>query len=185
MPECVSGVKEDRAHLRIGAGNGEVAARIEGECEIDCEGCRDEGPVKIALAPAEGVALFRLRDLARDGLYVVDQDQKPVGVVTELDVVRAVQEGISDLDSVMQRDFPQNVASETLAGIYDCCASGVPVAVVNDQGQLVLAVRRKQSGSLHWRQTNPGSIQVGQWYHVSAVLQQGGYTSQTRVQSPK
>jgi glycine betaine/proline transport system ATP-binding protein len=81
-------------------------------------------------------ALFRMRDLARDGLYVVDQDQKPVGVVTELDVVRAVQEGISDLDSVMQRDFPQNVASETLAGIYDCCASGVPVAVVNEQGQL-------------------------------------------------
>ncbi|MFQ6027117.1 MAG: glycine betaine/L-proline ABC transporter ATP-binding protein [Dehalococcoidia bacterium] len=81
-------------------------------------------------------ALFRMRDLARDGLYVVDPDQKPLGVVTELDVVRAVQEGVTDLSSVMQRDFPQNVASETLAGIYDCCASGVPVAVVDDQGRL-------------------------------------------------
>jgi len=85
-------------------------------------------------------ALFRMRDLGRDGLYVVDQNQVPVGVVTELDVARAVHDGVRELVGVMRRDFPTTVATESLASIYDCCASGVPVAVVDTSGRLTGSV---------------------------------------------
>ena len=71
-----------------------------------------------------------------DVLHLVDLDSKPLGLVVREDIVRASQEGVDDLGLIARDDFPVAAASDTLADTYDVCTSGLPVAVVDDDGRL-------------------------------------------------
>ena len=82
-------------------------------------------------------AMLRMRETNRDALHLVNQDQKPVGIVVREDIIRATQDGIGDLHRVMKTEFPSASESVSIAEIYDLCAAGLPVAVVDGGGTLV------------------------------------------------
>ncbi len=78
-------------------------------------------------------ARSRLEALGRSALYVTDQQGQPVGLITELDLARA--DG-KELGSVMRTRFPTAAPTEVLYDVFDECSSGVPIAVVDDDGRL-------------------------------------------------
>ncbi len=82
-------------------------------------------------------AMFRMRELGRDGLFVVDHQNKPVGLVIDQDVATAARNNQRDLDKIMRKEFPQISPEVTLSEIYSAAATGLPIAVLNDDGQLV------------------------------------------------
>ncbi len=82
-------------------------------------------------------ALFQMRDLGRDALFVVDRDRKPIGLVVDQDVATAARAGEHDLEKVMRTDFARTTASSTLFDIFSDVAYGLPVAVVDERERLV------------------------------------------------
>jgi glycine betaine/proline transport system ATP-binding protein len=81
-------------------------------------------------------AMYRMRELGRDDLYVVDREHKPLGLVNDQQIAAAIRENVQDLTKVMNTDFPITTLSAPLAEIYEIFAPGIPVAVVNEKGQL-------------------------------------------------
>ncbi len=75
-----------------------------------------------------------------DALYCVDEDDRPVGILTAEDARRAQAMGTTDLDPALRRDFPQTDETASLAGIYEMCGAGLPLAVTSD-GRLIGVVR--------------------------------------------
>lgn len=82
-------------------------------------------------------AMHRMREARRNLLYVVDRENHPLGVLHEEDVARGIRLGVRDLGKVMRTDFAKTEANSTLADVYDLCSSGVPVAVVDANDQLL------------------------------------------------
>ena len=82
-------------------------------------------------------AMFRMRELGRDGLFVVDQQNKPVGLVIDQDIATAALNNQHDLGKIMRREFPQTSTEAPLAEIYSSAATGLPIAVLNDDGRMV------------------------------------------------
>ena len=82
-------------------------------------------------------ALSRMREGNQDAFHVVDQESRPMGIVTREDMVLAIREGALDLLQVMNTDYPKTDASETLADIYDLCTTGLPIAVLDEGGTLI------------------------------------------------
>ncbi len=82
-------------------------------------------------------AMHRMRETSRDLLYVVDQENYPLGVIHEEDVARGIRLDIEDLGKVMRTDFDTTAANSTLADVYDLCSSGVPIAVVDANDRLL------------------------------------------------
>ena len=81
--------------------------------------------------------MFRMRASSNDALYVVDRDQKPVGVVMQRDVTRAVRDQVEDLNLIIRTDFPLTECTAALADVYNICTEDIPIAVVNDTGQFL------------------------------------------------
>ena len=82
-------------------------------------------------------ALSRMRENNLDALHVVDEDSKPVGIVTRQAVGVATREGVRDLGRVINTEYPATGASETLADVYDLTAAGLPIAVLDEEGTLI------------------------------------------------
>ncbi|MFO8009189.1 MAG: glycine betaine/L-proline ABC transporter ATP-binding protein [Dehalococcoidia bacterium] len=82
-------------------------------------------------------AIKRMRELGRDGLYVVDQSNTPVGLVIDEAIASAARKGERNLGPVMITDFPQTNAETLVGDIYGISASGIPIAVVDEENHLV------------------------------------------------
>jgi len=78
-------------------------------------------------------ARTRMRELGREAVYVVDKDGKPAGVVTGEDVRGEDGREVSD---VMKTRFPKAQLTQTLYQVFDECSTGLPIAVVGDDGKL-------------------------------------------------
>jgi len=81
-------------------------------------------------------AMFRMRELGRDGMFIVDTQNKPVGLVIDQDVAIAARNNQHDLEKIMRREFPQTTPDAPLADIYSAASTGLPIAVLNEAGQL-------------------------------------------------
>ncbi len=79
-------------------------------------------------------ALMAIGD--RSGAFVVDEAGKPSAVLTLAEAVRASTAG-GDVVSALRDDFDRTSPSATLNEVYASAGRGVPIAVVNDAGQLV------------------------------------------------
>ena len=81
-------------------------------------------------------AMFRMRGSRNDALFIVDRQQKPVGLVLQRDIARAVREGLQDLSQV-NTAFATTNASAPLVDVYNLCAENIPIAVVDERGRLM------------------------------------------------
>ena len=82
-------------------------------------------------------ALSRMREGNLDALYVVDQGFKPLGIITRQNVDLATKNRAPDLLRVMDTNYPSTAASDTLADAYDLCSAGLPIAVLDDDGDFI------------------------------------------------
>lgn len=80
-------------------------------------------------------ASVRLRQTPADAMYVLDRQRKPVGLVTDQDVARAVRKGETKLDAIMIKDFPQTEENTPLGEVLMLCGDSLPIAVVSDKGK--------------------------------------------------
>lgn len=95
-----------------------------------------EAPVAAdAATESPRTALERMRELGWQGLIVTDGG-RPVGIVRRRDALSAEREGAADLRAVMRQDFPMAAERAHLADIYDLCAAGLPIAVLDGEGAL-------------------------------------------------
>jgi glycine betaine/proline transport system ATP-binding protein len=76
-------------------------------------------------------AAARMRELREPALFLADRQDRPLGLVLEEDVVRAVRDRQNDLKAIMRADFPRASPDTYLADLYDLCTSGVPIAIVD------------------------------------------------------
>jgi glycine betaine/proline transport system ATP-binding protein len=84
--------------------------------------------------------LHPLPDLApnveRRGIYVVDNGNRPVGLICGL-VPHQSGTGVEGtLRSLVRRDFPTCLSRTPISDLYRLCATGLPIAVVDDKGVL-------------------------------------------------
>ncbi|WP_163558777.1 glycine betaine/L-proline ABC transporter ATP-binding protein [Halomonas sp. NO4] len=88
-----------------------------------------------ALSADASVAAARvqLTRLERSALYVVDDYDRPQGVVRR-EALEA--NGLSSLDEALVREFPTADAEQELVELYSACAAGLPVALLDDEGRL-------------------------------------------------
>lgn len=83
-----------------------------------------------------GAAEERMRALGRSALHVIDNQERPVGLVVGQDIAANGRQDRSDLASVMRTEFPKARESSFLIDVYDSCSSGLPIAVVDEEGRL-------------------------------------------------
>jgi len=79
-------------------------------------------------------AIDTMNKLRRDGLYVLD-DGKIAGVVTYRDAVDAAAGDGGDLNTILRGDYPAVDPDTLLYEVFDECASGLPIAVVDSDGE--------------------------------------------------
>ena len=82
-----------------------------------------------------GEALTEIGD--RAGRFVVDDDGKPLSVLTVGDGIRASSVGSTDLAAALRTDFDTTSTTVTLNDVYAAAGRGLPIAVVDDDGVLV------------------------------------------------
>lgn len=80
-------------------------------------------------------ASVRLRQTKSDAMYVVDRQRKPVGLVTDQDIAKAVRKGQLKLEEIMLTEFPQTEENTPLAEVLTLCGDSLPIAVVSDKGR--------------------------------------------------
>jgi glycine betaine/proline transport system ATP-binding protein len=80
------------------------------------------------------------RDLAPDMeqrcIYVVDDENRPVGLICGFAPHQGGTGVEGTLRSLMSRDFPTCVNLTPISDLYRLCATGLPIAVVDDEGFL-------------------------------------------------
>ncbi|MGJ3248507.1 MAG: quaternary amine ABC transporter ATP-binding protein [Elainellaceae cyanobacterium] len=79
-------------------------------------------------------ALEQIRVHQREKIYVVDRLGKPVGLIDESRLHKAIEQGEDDVTRVMQTDFPKVDATTSLEEIFHLCQMGIPLAVVGHDG---------------------------------------------------
>ncbi|GGX87894.1 glycine betaine transport ATP-binding protein OpuAA [Litchfieldella qijiaojingensis] len=79
-------------------------------------------------------ALERFASLGRETLFMVDEDGRPLGVVRRHDLERG-GEKTALRDSLID-DFPSAQGSQELIELYTACATGLPIALVDEAGRL-------------------------------------------------
>ena len=83
------------------------------------------------------IARQRLKGIKGNTLYVVNDEGKPVGLVT-LDILdQAKGNGTDSLAEILQTDFPKVNANASLREAYSMFSGMLPLAVVDDEGNLV------------------------------------------------
>lgn len=90
-------------------------------------------PISASLTISE--ALLQIAD--RAGAFLVDGSGKPTSMVTVADGVRAAGMGSTDLKQASREDFDRVSPTATLNEIYAAAGRGLPIAVVNDAGELI------------------------------------------------
>ncbi|MDW3219407.1 MAG: glycine betaine/L-proline ABC transporter ATP-binding protein [Acidimicrobiales bacterium] len=73
----------------------------------------------------------------RAGAFVVDDEGRPVAVLTTGDGIRASGMGSDQLDDGLRSDFSTCRSHDTLNEVYSAAGRGIPIAVVDDDGRLV------------------------------------------------
>jgi glycine betaine/proline transport system ATP-binding protein len=73
----------------------------------------------------------------RSGAFVVDDDGKPVSVLTTGDGVRVSGMGSTNLADALRTDFERCGPEQTLNEVYAAAGRGIPIAVVDESGRLV------------------------------------------------
>lgn len=86
-------------------------------------------------SPVE-TALERLQATEARGLYMMDESRQPQGLLLKREVMKAADNGDLNLSQVAAKDFPRTKPTATLIQIYDLCAKGLPVAVVDEENRL-------------------------------------------------
>lgn len=89
----------------------------------------------LVLADDLHTASERFDATGRDALYVVNGQSQPQGVLRVGDLREAGEVGGS-LEALLVREFSTARSSQELVELYGPCASGLPVAVVDDEGRL-------------------------------------------------
>lgn len=79
------------------------------------------------------LALEEMQDLHRNHMFVVDND-KPVGLLVLDELEAAVGRGVQDVHQVMVKDFHQVSGDMNLEEVFQMAQSGIPLAVVDQQG---------------------------------------------------
>ncbi|HYZ27150.1 MAG TPA: glycine betaine/L-proline ABC transporter ATP-binding protein [Geminicoccaceae bacterium] len=80
-----------------------------------------------------GTALDRLGRADRGTLFVVEPDGRPIGLLFARDVHGS---SAAALGGAIRRDFPRAAADAKLAELFEACALGLPIAVVERDGRL-------------------------------------------------
>ena len=122
-----------------------------------------EAPESLDLHNTDAAAArARLDALGRDALHVLD-DGKLTGVITRraLDSASGA-EGRGSLDGALIRDVPTARRDAHLVSVYQACAAGLPVAVVDDDGALVGTVRPQDIFSVLAEDKNGTDRDAGQ-----------------------
>ena len=73
----------------------------------------------------------------RAGLFCLDGEGKPTGVLTAGDGIRATGMGSDNLADGLRSDFAVCKRDDTLNNVYAAAGKGLPIAVVDDSGKLV------------------------------------------------
>jgi len=90
-------------------------------------------PVTNDITLAEAIA--KIGD--RGGAFVVDADNKPTGLLTLADALRAANVGSNDVGAAVRTDFDTTAPTATLNVVYAAAGRGLPIAVTDESGQLV------------------------------------------------
>ena len=70
-------------------------------------------------------------------LFVVDKSSQLIGYVTADDAFNAAENGIKQLDSIIQKDMPTSAPDTVLSELLEILANTkIPLAVVNDTNEL-------------------------------------------------
>jgi glycine betaine/proline transport system ATP-binding protein len=67
--------------------------------------------------------------------YVVDEERRPVGLLTPESVERIAGDSAQDLARALVRDFPRVPDRAVCAELFGLCGSGLPIAVVDQDGR--------------------------------------------------
>ncbi len=73
----------------------------------------------------------RLQAEQVDALYVVDETEKPVGIVLARDLIDPPDE--QPVEEVMRAEFPEAEPEEPIFEVYERCIPGLPLAVVDSE----------------------------------------------------
>ena len=79
-------------------------------------------------------ALEQMQRHQRQEMYVVNQNNSPIGIVTIEALTQALNEGKEDIKDVMETDFPKVQASTTIEEVAHLCRQKLPLAIIDDQG---------------------------------------------------
>jgi glycine betaine/proline transport system ATP-binding protein len=74
-----------------------------------------------------------LREAAVKAVYVLDREERPLGVIVAEDLEDTDGQ---DVRTAVRRHFPQAARGNILAECFELCASGLPIAVTDDEGRL-------------------------------------------------
>lgn len=89
------------------------------------------------------IAIMRMRELGRSGIYVMNSKREPVGLVLERDITEAERRKHEhDLDTIMRKEFPTTTENASLIEVYRLAADGAPVAVLSNKGKLIGVVNQ-------------------------------------------
>jgi glycine betaine/proline transport system ATP-binding protein len=96
--------------------------------------------VSVPLAEASLAEASAHLSAARDEvLYVTDEAGRPVGLLRAKELASGAQ--ARDLNALMRKDFPRTSEATKLADLFELCARGEPIALVDEAGRLSGLVR--------------------------------------------
>ncbi|ERN40112.1 glycine betaine/L-proline transport ATP binding subunit [Rubidibacter lacunae KORDI 51-2] len=81
-------------------------------------------------------ALEHLQDCDRQQTYLVDSTGRPAGIVEARALAAALAGGCEDIRTVLRAEFPQATASASIEEVAHLGRFGLPVAIVDESGQL-------------------------------------------------
>jgi glycine betaine/proline transport system ATP-binding protein len=84
-------------------------------------------------------ARARLPGAGEQVLYVTDEAGRPVGLLRAEELASGAQ--ARDLNALLRKDFPRASETTKLADLFEVCARGEPIALVDDAGRLSGMVR--------------------------------------------
>ena len=94
---------------------------------------------RVVFYPKDG-PMTALRVMEKHGissLFVVDKSSQLIGYVTADDAFNAAENGIKQLDSIIQKDMPTSAPDTVLSELLEILANTkIPLAVVNDTNEL-------------------------------------------------
>jgi glycine betaine/proline transport system ATP-binding protein len=95
-------------------------------------------PAEALVQNQDGVqlALSRMEQLDRTALYVIDDEEKPVGIVSKYDALRAAGAGQTTINLIINDSFPKSDPNVPIADVFELMKSHFPLAVVGKDGKL-------------------------------------------------